>query len=235
MFIRCLCAAAVYRRISFSVILYAMSVVLRGILPSCYLFTKLSLFESFASFSKVIDFSGFWFWSEMNALPILFWLELIFRWPEFMILLISLNWNKLNKLEKKNYRSLRELDIPHFHHEVVYETIVLAMEQRVSEFEKYAQRMIDLLQFLGKVCSASICLFNLARSKDFIGESRNIIPPWDVVPHGCAWLFILCWILYAVLRSGILNRLPFVASNFRIFWSYHCLISKVNFDFMYYR
>jgi len=46
--------------------------------------------------------------------------------------------------------SLRELDIPHFHHEVVYETIVLAMEQRVSEFEKYAQRMIDLLQYLGK-------------------------------------------------------------------------------------
>ena len=50
-----------------------------------------------------------------------------------------------------NTRSLRELDIPHFHHEVVYEAIVLAMEQRVSEFEKYAQRMIDLLQFLGKV------------------------------------------------------------------------------------
>lgn len=46
--------------------------------------------------------------------------------------------------------SVRELDIPHFHHEVVYEAIVLAMEQRVSEFEKYAQRMIDLLQFLGK-------------------------------------------------------------------------------------
>ena len=50
-----------------------------------------------------------------------------------------------------DFRSLRELDIPHFHHEVVYETIVLAMEQRVSEFEKYAQRMIDLLQYLGKV------------------------------------------------------------------------------------
>lgn len=46
--------------------------------------------------------------------------------------------------------SLRELDIPHFHHEVVYEAIVLAMEQRLSEFEKYAQRIIDLLQFLGK-------------------------------------------------------------------------------------
>ena len=62
------------------------------------------------------------------------------------------------------HRSLRELDIPHFHHEVVYEAIVLAMEQRLAEFEKYAQRIIDLLQFLGKVNNNILFIYIIALS-----------------------------------------------------------------------
>lgn len=47
-------------------------------------------------------------------------------------------------------KSLLELDIPHFHHEVVYEAVILAMEQRSTDYEKSAQAMIDLLLFLGE-------------------------------------------------------------------------------------
>ena len=72
------------------------------------------------------------------------------------------------------FRSLRELDIPHFHHEVVYEAIVLAMEQRLSEFEKYAQIIIDLLQFLGKVSDVYNLLVIIIDLLQFLGKVSDV-------------------------------------------------------------
>jgi len=43
-------------------------------------------------------------------------------------------------------RCLRELDVPHFHHEIVYEAILIAMENYQNEL--IANSMIWLLQYL---------------------------------------------------------------------------------------
>lgn len=79
---------------------------------------------------------------------------------------------------KEVQTSLRELDIPHYHHEVVYEAIVLCMEQRVTEFEKYAQRSIDLLQFLGKSAIITKSQFEMGfkRVADDLDDLKLDIP-----------------------------------------------------------
>ena len=47
--------------------------------------------------------------------------------------------------EKEATRCLKELDVPHFHHEVVYESIVLAIEEST---ERTLTMMNSLLKYL---------------------------------------------------------------------------------------
>ena len=54
-------------------------------------------------------------------------------------------------------RCLRELEVPHFHHELVYEAVIMVLENAT---ESCAQMMASLLQLMARVGVVSSDQFN---------------------------------------------------------------------------